>query len=224
MPETNARESFQRNFLRLMEQKHIDQTDIAKTLHITASTVSDWTKGKKYPRVDAMQRLADFFGVRISVLTDENVVQSIFELPSIMPIPQTRSIPLLGSIACGKPTMAEENLEGRVAMPPLVKADFALRCHGDSMIGARILDGDIVYIHQQSMVENGQIAAVLIGSETTLKRVYYTEGERLLLMPDNADYAPLIFTGEEMNDVKILGLAVHFTSEVRHHHNLRQGG
>ena len=123
-------------------------------------------------------------------------------------------VPLLGSIACGSPIFAEENIEEYLACPPSVSADFCLYCKGDSMIGARINDGDIVYIHSQSDVENGEIAAVLVEDEATLKRVYKQSG-KLILKPENADYEPFVYVGEEMSRIKILGKAVAFLSGVR---------
>lgn len=133
---------------------------------------------------------------------------------NIIPMPKMNMIPLLGTIACGEPILAEENLAGEVAMPEHVTADFALRCKGDSMTGARILDGDIVYIRQQPTVDNGEIAAVLIGEEATLKRVYRYP-DKLVLSPANPEYEPFVYTGEEIESIRILGKAVAFTSAVR---------
>jgi len=138
------------------------------------------------------------------------------QLPSnIIPVPPaSKTVPLLGTIACGVPILAEENLDGEVSLPDFVHADFALRCKGDSMVDARILDGDIVYIRKQPDVENGEIAAVLIGDEATLKRVYKYPGQ-VVLQPANPKYAPMIYAGESIDDMQILGKAVHFLSAVR---------
>ncbi len=126
----------------------------------------------------------------------------------------SKKIPLLGSIACGAPTFAEENVEEYLICPPKVNADFCLYCKGESMTGARINDGDIVYIRSQSDVENGEIAAVLIEDEATLKRVY-KDKDKLVLQPENPDFSPFVYVGEEMNRIKILGKAVAFLSMVR---------
>ena len=96
----------------------------------------------------------------------------VFSYPDILPLPPTKKLPLLGTIACGEPILAEENIEEYIDVDEEVKADFVLRCKGQSMIEARIFDGDLVYIHQQADVENGEIAAVLIDNEATLKKVY----------------------------------------------------
>lgn len=137
-------------------------------------------------------------------------------LPSnVQSMPGTYTVPLLGSIACGAPILAEENIEYDVEVPDHVRADFALRCKGDSMINARIFDGDIVYIRQQPSVDSGQIAAVLVdGDEATLKRVRLYP-DHISLEPENPLYRPLVYWEEDMNTVRILGRAVAFTSAVR---------
>ena len=131
--------------------------------------------------------------------------------PGMIAVPEMERVPLVGVIACVTPTLAEQNIEGYVDMPEHIRADFALRCKGNSMINARIYDGDIVYIRQQEEVEHGEIAAVLIGDEATLKRVYVYE-DHVVLQPENPAYEPLVYFGETMSTVRILGKAVGFTS------------
>lgn len=133
---------------------------------------------------------------------------------NIIPMPEMRKVPLIGSIACGTPILAQENLDGEVDIPAEIHADFALRCKGDSMINARIYDGDIVYIRQQEEVEHGEIAAVLVGENATLKRVYLYD-DHISLEAENPQYRPMVYWGEDMNSVRILGKAVAFTSAVR---------
>ena len=124
-----------------------------------------------------------------------------------------KKIPLIGKIACGQPILAQENWEELILLPENVSADFALRCQGDSMIDARINDGDIVYIKSQSQVDNGSIAAVLIDNEATLKR-FYQQDNKVILQPENKDYQPLIYVGDEINDIRIIGKATYFLSKV----------
>lgn len=127
-----------------------------------------------------------------------------------------RRLPILGRIACGNPIFAEEELDGYVSTDGNNDADFCLRACGDSMTGARIYDGDIVFIRAQESVDNGEIAAVIIGDEATLKRVYYSpDEEKLVLTPENPRYSPLVYVGEELGDIKIIGKAVAFMSRVR---------
>ena len=130
--------------------------------------------------------------------------------PGFIPMPKMVKVPLVGSIACGTPILAEQNIEKIVDVPENIRCDFSLTCHGDSMEGAGIHDRDVVYIRIQPEVENGEIAAVRIGEEATLKRVYYQNGT-LTLMPANAAYAPMVYTGPELNDVQIEGKAVGWT-------------
>lgn len=132
---------------------------------------------------------------------------------NIIPIPAVRRIPLLGDIACGDPILAIDNSDESVTVPETLHADFALRCKGDSMVNARILDGDIVYIQRQDDVDNGEIAAVIIDDEATLKRVYKDDRhEQLTLMPENPAYPPLVYRGEELNNIRIIGKVVGFFS------------
>lgn len=133
---------------------------------------------------------------------------------NIIPMPQMVKKPLIGSIACGAPILAEQHIEDYVDVPSHIKADFVLRCKGDSMINARIFDGDFVYIRQQDTAENGEIAAVLIDSEATLKRVKLYK-DHIVLEPENPMYKPMAYWNEEMNTVRILGKAVAFTSALR---------
>ena len=133
---------------------------------------------------------------------------------NLIPIAVKR-LPILGDIACGEPIYAEEEHESYAAADSTLDADFCLRAHGDSMIGARINDGDIVFIRSQNQVDNGEIAAVIINDEATLKRVYYYPNEgKLVLSPENPRYAPLVFVGRELNQIKIIGKAVAFQSTV----------
>ena len=129
--------------------------------------------------------------------------------PGFEPLPAMAMVPLVGSIACGTPITAEQNIEQYIGVPAAWHADFALTCHGDSM-APTICDGDIVCIRCQPEVEQGEIAAVRIGEEATLKRVYYQNGT-LTLMPANAAYAPMVYTGPELNNVQIEGKAVGWT-------------
>lgn len=127
-----------------------------------------------------------------------------------------KKLPLLGKIACGEPIYAAEEHESYVAVGSSLDADFCLLASGDSMIGARIYDGDVVYIRSQDTVDNGDIAAVIINDEATLKRVYfYPEEGKLILSPENTKYAPLVYVKEELNHIKILGKAVAFQSVIR---------
>lgn len=132
-----------------------------------------------------------------------------------LPLPVMNKKPRLGVISCGEPISSEENFDGYDDVPEHILCDFTLKCEGDSMIGARIFDGDIVYIRQQSTINNGEIAAVLIdNSDKLLKRVYKTD-DTIILQAENPAYSPISFSKEDMNRVKIIGKAVGFTSVLK---------
>lgn len=195
----------------------LTQLDVANAVGVSEATVSRWESGDianmKRSRIAA---LASVLKISPSIIMGWNENPEI-RLPSddiIIPMPAMRKIPLVGSIACGTPILAEENCEGEVDVPDHVRADFALRCKGDSMINARIFDGDIVYIRQQESVEHGEIAAILIDDEATLKRVYIYD-DCISLEAENPQYRPMVYRGEEMNNIRILGKAFAFTSAIR---------
>lgn len=142
-------------------------------------------------------------------------VELIPEYENVLPI-KTKRVPLLGEIACGEPIYAAEERDMYVEVGADVDVDFALKAHGDSMTGARIYDGDLVFIRRQSIVDNGRIAAVVIDDEATLKRVYYyPEAQKLVLTAENPIYEPLVYVRAELDTIKILGEAVLFQSRVR---------
>lgn len=133
-------------------------------------------------------------------------------LPSnVVPLPDMKKVPLVGQIACGTPILAEQNIEEYIDLPAHITADYALTCKGESMINIGIEDGDIVYIRQQDEVENGQVAAVMVGDdEATLKRFYYEDGI-VQLIAENSAIPPKIFVGEAISQVRIIGRAMAYT-------------
>jgi repressor LexA len=132
---------------------------------------------------------------------------------NIFPI-EKKKIPMLGSIAAGTPIFAEEKFEYYVEIGAEVNADFCLKVRGDSMINARIHDGDLVFIRQQPQVKDGEIAAVLVDDEATLKRVYIQESN-ITLLAENPKYSPLVYHKDQQHNLIILGLAVAFQSDVK---------
>ena len=166
------------------------------------------------PTIPQLKKLADGMAMTLNELFDQVDDMPIDLSSNIIPLPTMNKLPLIGAIACGAPILAEEHIEDYVDVPGHITADFALICKGDSMINARIFDGDTVYIRQQRTVDNGQIAAVLIDNEATLKRIRLFD-DHIVLEPENPMYKPLVFWNEDMNTVQILGKAVAFTSTVR---------
>lgn len=202
----------------LRESRGLTLEQLGDIVGVGKSTVRKWETGDiANMRRDKIEKLANAFHVSPLYILGLDAESPSFSFPdNVIPIPRMNTVPLLGVIACGDPILAEENLDGEVSVPDHVTADFALRCKGDSMINARIHDGDIVYIRHQNSVDNGQIAAVLIGDEATLKRVNYNPASKtLILSPANDAYAPFVFVGDELDRVLILGRAVAFTSAIR---------
>ena len=146
----------------------------------------------------------------VSLVQDEE-----HPLPSnIVPLPKMREWPILGATACGTP-LHRELLDETVLAPDDIKADVVFRCVGDSMINARIFDGDAVFVRTQPEVESGQIAVVRVGDEYTLKRVYVHE-DYVELRAENPTYKAIILRGEELSPVnfEVVGMAIAFLSSL----------
>ena len=208
---------FKDNLKKLRKEKKITQEELSKIIGVERSSIGKYESSGVIPSVDVLNKIADYFNVSVDYLLGRSNAPANpidpFSFSNIQPVKKHR-IPLLGEIACGEPIFADEDFEGFIESD--IEADFALRCNGDSMTGARIMDGDIVLIKKQDMVENGEIAAVIIENEATLKRVYYYPKDgKLILNPENPAYAPLVYVDEELNQIRILGRAVAFYSRVR---------
>ena len=195
---------------KLRTERNLSQEELGSMLGVQRAAVQKWECGTvKNLKRETIKKLSDIFNVPPSSFIDEDYTS----YDNVISFPKMNRIPLVGTIACGTPILANENLAGEVTVPEDINADFALRCKGDSMIDARIHNGDIVYIRQQPTVENGEIAAVLIDEEATLKRVYISDNT-ITLVACNSKYQPFVYTGEQLNQIHILGKAVGFTSTI----------
>lgn len=214
------------NLRTLRKQRGLSLKALGETLGLAESTVSLYETGKRQPDNDTLVKIANFFGVTIDYLlgvSNDPIIKNtgcnatentIFkDHPEIVPLPEMRKIPLVGNIACGEPITAIENVDDYVSVDINIPADFALKCKGDSMINARIHDGDIVYIREQPVVDNGEIAAVLIDDEVTLKR-FYKLPDYIELRAENPRYSPIIIPKQQAESVRIIGKAVAFTSTI----------
>lgn len=198
-------------------QNGLTQTQLANKLNVSQGTLSLWEQGKYDIDADALKELSKIFNTTVDyiIYNVSSSYKSRSEYDNIFPM-KTKKVPLLGDIACGEPIWAEEQRGEFVSVSDDIDADFCLRAKGDSMTGARIYDGDIVFIRRQPTVENGEIAAVIIDNEATLKRVYfYKDKDKLVLSPENPAYEPLVYIGSELEEIRILGKAVAFQSIVR---------
>lgn len=194
------------------------QEELGEKIGVQKSAIAKYENGRvKNLKRGVIAKLANALQCSPTYLMGLEEVNNDIKLSNIMPI-TTHKLPMLGEISCGEPRFTNENRESYVDAGTDVKADFCLKAKGDSMINARIHDGDIVFIHRQDIVENGEIAAVVVNhdSEATLKRFfYYRERATLILKPENPAYEDLIFQNEELNEVHVLGKAIAFQSDVK---------
>ena len=165
----------------------------------------------KNPTGATLKKLADALDCPVELLYPGGGAPALKNAGDLMRV-HRRALPLLGEIAAGVPIYADEQFEV-TACDESLHCDFALRVRGDSMTGARIHDGDIVFIRRQEDVDDGDIAAVLLNDEATLKRVYHIKNG-LQLLPMNPKYAPMVFTLDECDTIRILGKAVGFQSSL----------
>lgn len=187
--------------------------EVAERVGVSEATVSRWESGDiENMRRDKIAALAKALQMPPAVIMGWDDA-SIPSYPNIRPIAKKR-YPVLGSVACGKPIYMAEEKEVYVDTTTDVKADFILIAKGDSMTGARINDGDLVFVRQQPEVENGDIAVVAIDDEATLKR-FYKYNDMILLKAENPDYKDMVFTPEDHKEVRVLGKAVAFQSDLR---------
>ncbi len=165
---------------------------------------------------ERLLQIAGILGVDIAELVKESNDEKLPPNPGLVRGDfGAKRVPILGEIACREPMLASEEHESYLLVDGNLMVDFCLKAHGDSMVGARIFDGDIVFIRKQESVDNGEIAAVIIDDEATLKRVYfYPEEEKLVLSPENPKYPPLVYVGEQLTSIKIIGKAIAFQSSV----------
>lgn len=192
---------------------------LASKLFISQQAYAKYEIGTTSPNPETLKRISELLDVSTDYLLgatdDPSASPSVVTASNIFPL-KTKKVPLLGDIACGEPIFANEEYGSFISTTDDLDVDFCLRAVGDSMIGARIYDGDIVFVRKQSSVDNGEIAAVLIDDEATLKRVYYyPDKNKLVLSPENPKYEPFVYIGEELSEVRILGKAVAFQSVIR---------
>lgn len=186
--------------------------EVADKVGVKEATVQRYESGEiKNIKHETIVQLANLFKCSPQYLMgwSDKITEDIPDsIPNnLIPLKKIRSVPIVGSIACGTPILAEQNYISSVLLPDNVNADFSLICRGDSMIDANIQDGDIVFIKETPMVENGEIAAVVIGEEATLKKVYYQD-DTVTLLPANSAYEPMVYKKEEINGIRICGKAV----------------
>ena len=197
---------FARNLLHYMELRGKSRRDVCDDLGFSYYTFSDWVNGKKYPRMDKVEMLARYFGIKKSDLIEDAPTSS--PLPAGLTPVQMRRIPIIGHVAAGVPIMAEREYEEYEDDATGIPCDYVLRVEGDSM-EPRILNGDIVFVRQQPDVDDGQIAVVGIDDSVTLKVIYHMPGG-LQLVSLNPKYKPMIYTQDNTDYLAIIGKAVAY--------------
>lgn len=201
----------------LRTSRGITQGELATMLDVSRSTVGMYETGGREPDFETMEAIADIFNVDMDYLMGRTQVERKHPIspprekipPGFQPLPEMMQVPLIGTIACGTPILAEQNIKSYIGVPATWRADFALECHGDSM-SPTICDGDVVCIRSQPEVEQGQIAAVRIGEEATLKHCYYQNGVVQLIADNPAVCPPMVYTGQQLEEIEVEGLAVGF--------------
>ena len=201
---------------KLMNECGITKRQLSINSGIPYSTIDGlYKKGYQNIKLPTLQSLASYFNVSLDYLGDDDIVEQLIHnsYPGLIPI-EIKKVPLLGTMACGEPVYKEEDFESYVAVGSGIHADAAIHAEGDSMVGARILDGDIVFIHYQPTVENGEIAAVWVDDGFTLKRIFQL-GNSIILHAENPGFKDMIFRESDGKNIKIVGKAVAFQSDVK---------
>lgn len=204
--------NFSTRLKELRVSKDLSQDDLAKTLGLAKSSISMYEKGKRKPSFEVLESLADFFNVDMDYLlgkTDKTTFIPLSHGASL------KKVPMLGYAAAGKPL---ENLNQAVFYVDIENkydVDFCITVSGDSMIGANIFDGDIIFIKKASEVANGRIACVQIDREKVCLKRFYKNGDMVTLVSENPRYPPMVFTKDNCESLQILGLAVIKQSEIK---------
>lgn len=180
---------------KLLQEKNMKQSELARLTKINKSSISEYLSSNYQPKYKNILKIAEVLNVSPTVFLEDTSADH-----------EVKYLPILGKIAAGIPILAQENIEGYLPYDGN-DADFCLRINGDSMINARIHDGDIVFIKQQSTVENGEIAAVLVNDSATLKRVFFLDN-KIQLRSENPKYKPMFFSKNNCDDFRILGKAI----------------
>lgn len=191
-------------------EHNLSQEALGKKINSPKSTISNYETGFRVPKRSILNELSEIFNVSV-----DYILNGKSSLPdNTIPIDSIAKVPIIGTIACGTPILAEQNISGYEYLPTsLIPEDgeaFFLKCKGNSM-EPTIKNGSLVLIHQQPYVDDNEIAAVEINEEATLKRIKHLDGQ-ILLMPDNKDYSPIIL--KKHDDNRILGKAIRVINDL----------
>jgi repressor LexA len=199
--------SLNRRIKELRYNAKLSQQALADKIGVSKSSINMYERGEREPSIETLEAIADFFNVDMNYLlgkSDTSQTISLFAIPI-----KTKKLPMLGNVACGEPIFADEQHDAYISADVDLDADFCLTAKGDSMINARIFDGDILFVRSQDTVDDGEIAVILIEDEATVKRVYYDKENNILtLVPENPMYKPMRYSGAELDRIRVLGKVV----------------
>lgn len=194
------------NILRMRKRLGLTQEELAKRMgYKSKSTINKIELGINDIPQSKIVQFSEVLGTTPACLMgwEDNT------LPQGARMIVRKRLPMLGNVACGEPIFAEEGYDTYIDVEGNTNADFCLTAKGDSMINARIFDGDILFVRSQPSVDNGEIAVVLIDDEATVKRIYYDkENNTITLAPENPMYKPMRYEGEQLSRIRILGKIV----------------
>lgn len=203
MNDYEIKNNISKNLKKYMEEKDINNKELAKILNVSESTVGKWLLKKSVPRMGLIEKISNYFNIEKSDLIEDKT--DLSNIPGIKIIKKFVTVPMLGEIACGEPIFCNENYDSIFQIDEdLGRPDFCLTARGDSMIDAGIDDGDIVFFKNTAVVENGKIAAVIIDNTTTLKR-FFKNNHEIILQPENKTYSPIIIREDDGQEVRVLG-------------------
>lgn len=207
MSDLGNKEVMSKNIKRLLKEHHKTRSDLSAAINVPYTTVSDWVNGKKYPRIDKIEMMANYFGVSKSVLVEKE---------SALISPPVLRIPLYDMISCGTGGFVDDQIIDYVVLPTEMfspsKEYFAQYAHGDSMIGANIHDGDLIIFEKQSEPVNGMIGCFCIDDNTATCKRLSISGTQIILLPENPAYTPIIVPAESF---KCLGKLAFVVSDRR---------
>lgn len=203
MDDYEIRDNISKNLKRYMEEKDINNKELANILNVSESTVGKWLLKKSVPRMGIIEQISNYFNVEKSDLIEDK--KKLSKTLGKKMIKNFETVPMLRELDCHEPIFCNKNYDNIFQIDEdLGRPDFSLIARGDSMIDVGIYDGDVVFFRSTPIVENGKIAAVIIDNTTSLKRFYKNE-HGIILRPENKSYSPIIIREGDGQEVRILG-------------------
>lgn len=207
----NNKEIFSKNLKYYLSKSNMTQTELAKLLNYPEMTVSNWINAKTYPRIDKIEKMANFFGVTKADLVEDNSIDN--NINYISRLSNTVKIPIYGTIIAGIPAHKEDNIDGwvEISQSRAKSGDyFALRVTGNSM-NPNFIENDIIIVRKQLDVDSGELAIITVnGDEATFKKIVKSENGVTLVPLNVTDYSPIFYSNEQIESlpIKIIGKVI----------------